>query len=162
MVVGRGDIASVLPYREDLLFFASGVSNSRCRDESEYNREIRLLLSQDRRAHIVYFSSLGVMWEDSRYFQHKRYMEILLRENFPNWTIVRVGNISWGINPNTLINYLRLHPKAKIRDEYRYIVDKDEFLHWVNLIPEWNVEMNIPGERLTVKQIKQKIDNGEL
>ena len=156
MIVGSGDIASVLPNRDDLLFFASGVSNSQCTDEKEYDREVRLLMSQDDRAHIVYFSSLGVMWSDTRYFQHKRYMEALVQENFPVYTIVRLGNIDFGTNPNTLINYLRTHPEAEIKDEYRYIVGKDELLHWINLIPEWPCELNVPGERLKVKDIYER------
>lgn len=155
-IVGNGDIARVLPIRDDLLFFASGVSNSQCINEREYDREIRLLLSQEERAHIVYFSSLAVFFSDTRYTQHKKYMETLVRETFPNWTIMRIGNITWGKNPRTLINYLREHPEAKIRNEYRYIVDKDEFLYWVEAIPPWNAEMNVPGERLTVKEIKEK------
>jgi UDP-2-acetamido-2,6-beta-L-arabino-hexul-4-ose reductase len=156
MVIGHGDIARVLPYREDLLFFASGVSNSRCTDEREYDREVRMLLDQDDRAHIVYFSSLAILFSDTRYTQHKKYMEALIRENFPNWTIIRIGNISWGKNPNTLINYLRAHPEAEIKDEYRYIVDKDEFLYWVNAIPPWRCEMNVPGQRLKVSEVKEK------
>jgi UDP-2-acetamido-2,6-beta-L-arabino-hexul-4-ose reductase len=156
MVVGDGDIASVLPARDDLLFFASGVSDSSCVDEHRYDREARLLLSQDSRAHIVYFSSLAVFFADTRYTKHKRYMEVLVRENFPSWTIVRLGNITWGKNPSTLINYLKTHPKAKLRDEYRYVTDKDEFLYWVNSIPAWNCEMNIVGERMKVKTVKEK------
>lgn len=149
-------MASVLPDREDLLFFASGVSNSQCTDERAYDREVRLLIRQDKRAHVVYFSSLALFFSSSRYLQHKRYMEVLVRENFPTWTIIRIGNITWGKNPHTLINYLRAHPKAPIKDEYRYIVDKEEFLYWVNVIPTWSCEMNIPGERLKVKEIKEK------
>lgn len=155
-VIGHGDIASVLPHRDDLLFFASGVSNSQCTDQKQYDREVRLLLSQDDRAHIVYFSSLAIFYADTHYTQHKRYMETLIRENFPRWTVMRLGNITWGNNPHTLINYLRAHPEAEIRDEYRYIIDRDEFLHWVNLIPPWNCEMNITGQRLKVKEIKEK------
>jgi UDP-2-acetamido-2,6-beta-L-arabino-hexul-4-ose reductase len=155
-IVGDGDIAEVLPKRNDLLFFASGVSNSLCTDEKEYDREVRLLLSQDDRAHVVYFSSLAVLYSDTRYFCHKRYMEALIRESFPVYTLVRIGNITWGNNPRTLINYLRAHPTAEIRDEYRYIVDKDEFLYWVNLIPEWSCEMNIPGQRMKIKEVKER------
>ncbi len=155
-VIGDGDIASVLPERDDLLFFASGVSNSQCKDERAYDREVRLLLRQDDRAHIVYFSSLAVMWSDTRYFQHKRYMETLVRENFPNWTILRLGNIDFGENPNTLINYLRAHPEAEVKDEWRYICSKDELLHWVERIPAWNAELNVPGQRMKVKDIREK------
>jgi hypothetical protein len=156
VIVGTGDIARVLPIRDDLLFFASGVSDSQCTDEHKYDREVRLLLSQDERAHIVYFSSLAIFFTDTRYTQHKKYMEALIHENFSNWTILRIGNIDWGYNPHTLINYLRAHPEAKVRDEYRYIVDKDELLYWVDAIPPWNCEMNIVGKRMKVKKIKEK------
>lgn len=156
MIIGDGDIASVLPKRNDLLFFASGVSNSSCTDESEYRREWELLLEQRRDAHIVYFSSLAVFYSKTRYAQHKRDTEVLVKEQFSKYTIIRIGNISWGKNPHTLINYLKAHPEAEIRDEYRYIINEDEFLHWINLIPLWSCEINIPGERLKVKEIVKK------
>lgn len=156
MIIGDGDIASVLPEREDLLFFASGVSNSQETDESEYEREFALLFQQDRSAHIVYFSSLAVLSGASRYLQHKREMEVAVKQVFPKHTIVRIGNILWGDNPHTLINYLRANPDAEVRDEYRYVVDQDEFLYWVNLIPDWSSEMNIPGKRMKVKEIKDE------
>lgn len=74
-------------------------------------------------------------------------------KNFPQYTIIRLGNITWGDNPNTLINYLKINPTAEVRDVYRYVVEKDEFLHWINLIPNFNCEMNIPGKRMKVKDI---------
>jgi hypothetical protein len=152
VTVGKGDIARVLP-ASDKLFFASGVSNSLCESGREFGREIRLLLDQPRDAHIVYFSTLSIFYKDSPYTRHKRYMELLIKEHFPMNCIVRLGNISWGRNPHTLINYLRDHPEAEIRDEYRYVIDKDEFLHWISLIPDFPVEMNCPGRRMKVKEI---------
>lgn len=156
MIVGHGDIASVLTDREDRLFFASGVSNSQETRKSEYEREKKLLLSQDKYRHIVYFSSLSVFYTDTLYAQHKLRMEKLIKENFKHYTIIRIGNIDWGTNPNTLINYLRAHPEAEIRDVYRYVIDKEEFLYWVNLIPEWPCEMNIVGTRMKVIDIWRK------
>jgi len=156
MVVGSGDIASVLPDRSDLIFFASGVSNSAETRNSEYNRELALLARQDRTKRIVYFSSLSVFYSDTKYANHKRAMEDTLKKFYPRYCIVRIGNIDWGKNPNTLINYLRAHPEAEIRDEWRYVVDKDEFLHWINLIPNWNVEINIPGKRMKVREIYER------
>lgn len=155
MVIGSGDIASVLPDRDDLLFFASGVSNSQETNEHEYTREAELLSEQPKDAHIVYFSTLAVFYSKTRYTRHKLFMERVVKK-FERYTIIRIGNITWGINPHTLINYLKAHPEAEIQDTYRYVVDKDEFLHWINLIPEWNVEMNIPGERLKVKEVWSK------
>lgn len=152
-IVGSGDIASVLPDRDDLLFFAAGVSNSQETNPYAYAREVSRLEEQPRGAHIVYFSSLAVFYSNTRYSQHKQRMEALVRMLFSSYTIIRLGNINWGNNPRTLINYLRAHPEAEIRDEWRYIVDKDEFLHWINLIPDWDCEMNITGKRMKVQEV---------
>jgi hypothetical protein len=153
MIIGNGDIASVLTDREDRLYFASGVSNSQETRESEYEREIALLMKQDKWRHIVYFSSLSIFYTDTRYAQHKRQMEKLVKKNFGHFTIIRIGNITWGVNPHTIINYMKAHRDAEVKDVYRYIVTKEEFLHWVNLIPEWSCEMNIPGRMMKVKDI---------
>lgn len=157
MIIGHGDIASVLPNEKGRLFFASGVSNSQEKRESQYRREKNLLLEQDRKSHIVYFSSLAVLYGKTRYVEHKREMESLIKLEFPHYTIMRIGNITWGTNPHTLINYFHRQLKAKkpikIQDTYRYIIDKDEFLHWIGLIPDWSCEMNITGRRMKVKEI---------
>lgn len=157
MVIGNGDLASVLKDREDRLYFASGVSNSRETREEEYQREIDLLMKQDKWRHIVYFSSLAVFYTDTRYAQHKRMMEKLIKKNFGHYTIMRIGNITWGTNPHTIINFFREKVKKnepiEIRDTYRYIITKEEFLHWIDLIPEWSCEMNITGRMMTIKQI---------
>src|SRR4029077_11085960 len=107
MIIGDGDIASALTDREDRLYFASGVSNSQEKRRSEYEREKKLLLSQDRHRHLVYFSSLSIFYTDTLYAQHKRRMESIIRKRFPHYTIVRLGNITWGTNPHTIINYFR-------------------------------------------------------
>lgn len=156
-IIGHGDIASILPNKKNRLFFASGVSNSQEKRGSQYTREKNLLLKQDRKSHIVYFSSLAVLYGHNRYTQHKREMEELVKQEFPRYAILRLGNITWGTNPNTLINYFRRQLKAgkpiKIQDTYRYIIDQDEFLHWINLIPDWSCEMNITGRRMKVREI---------
>jgi hypothetical protein len=83
-------------------------------------------------------------------------MEARIKE-FDRNTIVRIGNIAWGTNPHTLINHFRGQiekgEELNIQDTHRYVVDKDEFLYWLNLIPEWNTEMNIPGKRMKVAEI---------
>lgn len=157
MIVGHGDIASVLPDREDLLFFAAGVSNSGETRESEYERESELLLGQDSSNHLVYFSSLSIFYSRTRYTLHKLQMEDYVRGFFDHYTIIRVGNITWGNNPNTLINFIRNKIKDRepleIKNVYRYVVEKEEFLHWIDLIPEFSCEMNIVGRRMLVKEI---------
>lgn len=162
MIVGEGDIAKALKPvdRKNWIFFASGVSNSQETREDQYQMEKNLLLGQLRCFHIVYFSSLSIFYSDTRYARHKREMEELVKAGFLHYTIVRLGNIKWGRNPNTIINFLKNRKKKgkklEIRNEYRYIVEKNEFLHWMKLIPEFNVEMNIPGRRMKVKEIVNK------
>jgi len=157
MIIGHGDIASVLPDRNNRLFFASGVSNSLEKRESQYRREKNLLLEQNRKSHIVYFSSLAVLYGKNRYVQHKREMESLIKQEFPRYAIMRIGNITWGTNPHTLINFFHNQLKAgkpvEIKNTYRYIIDKEEFLHWVGMIPDWSCEMNITGRRMKVREI---------
>lgn len=161
MVIGNGDIASVIPDHLDRIYFASGVSNSAERRFKEFWREGRLLLDQPRNKHLVYFSSLCIFYSKTPYAQHKRRMEALVK-SFPHYTIIRLGNITWGKNPKTLINYLKAHPEAEIQDTERYLVDKEEFLHWMKMIPKWNCEMNITGRRLTIKEIVDDIRCGQL
>lgn len=160
MILGHGDIASALKDREDWIFFASGVSNSQETRESEYQREKDLLLNQDRRQHLVYFGSLCIFYSNSRYARHKKEMEELVRKNFPRYTILRLGNITWGKNPHTLINTLRRKVQRRepyqVQNVYRYLVNKNELRHWLKLIPPWNCEMNITGKRLKVKDILKK------
>src|SRR3990167_5131076 len=164
VIIGHGDIASVLPDRPDLLFFASGVSNSSETRESEFLREIRLLRSYPNE-HLVYFSSLCVFYSDTTYTKHKWVMETLIRKQWRRYTILRLGNITWGANPHTLINFLRARRAAglplEIQDTWRYIVDQDEFLHWVNMIPLWPCEMNIPGRRMKIADIVREYVIGE-
>lgn len=156
-IVGRGDIASVLSDREDRIYFASGVSNSQETRGSEYTREIELLADQDTSMHLVYFSSLCIFYSDSRYAQHKKMMEDIIKSNFKHYTILRMGNITWGKNPHTLINFIKNKIKNRepfeVQDIYRYVVDKDEFLYWIDMIPEWSCEMNVVGRRMLVKDI---------
>ena len=159
MIIGNGDISDALKQvdRKDLLFFASGVSNSKETRESEYKREKYLLRYQDRTKHLVYFSSLSIFYSNSRYSQHKIDMEGYVKAWFEHYTILRLGNITWGDNPHTLINYfkncIKENKPFKVENTYRYIVDKDEFLYWIKLIPDWNCEMNIVGKRLKVQEI---------
>ena len=161
MIIGNGDIASALTDREDRIYFASGVSNSDELRESEYQREIGLLFTllseQNKHKRIIYFSSLCVFYSDTRYAKHKRAMEDWIKKLFPNYTILRVGNITWGDNPHTLINFMTNKIKNRepfdIQDVYRYVVDKDEFLYWIDMIPGFSCEINITGRKIKVIDI---------
>jgi hypothetical protein len=160
VIVGNGDIAKAISAHlnwPDWVWFASGVSNSQETGDAAYKREYDLLVEQPRDKHLVYFSSLSVLYSEGRYASHKRAMELSVKYIFSDYTIIRLGNITWGQNPHTLINHLRARHAAglplDVQPVYRYVVDLPEFQHWLALVPEWSCELNIPGRRLTVRQI---------
>lgn len=170
MIIGNGGIAAALREggvdNDGFCYFASGVSNSQETNEAEFWRERFLITQQNRDYWFVYFSSLSVFYSDSIYADHKFEMERLVKETFPHHTILRLGNITWGENPHTLINTLRERERLglpqNIQDVYRYLVDKDEFIHWIRLIPDWSCEMNIPGRRMKVAEIYREFVTNEI
>lgn len=158
MIVGHGDLAGVLCDRPDVTFFASGVSNSSCTDEKEYHRELALFNEHYLGRHMVYFSSLCIYDSDTRYAEHKREMERIVKLYCMSYTIVRLGNIDWGKNPHTLINYLKAHPEAEVKPVWRHIVSKEEFLYWMGKIRVGEQEeMNVPGRMEWVPDLVKKI-----
>ena len=158
MVVGNGDIASVLKDRDDVTFFVSGVSNSRETSRKEFAREIDLLMDQPRLRHLIYISTLSVYYSDTPYVKHKKHMEGLIKTNFRSYTIFRIGNITWGDNPSTLINYLKNNPDAVIQPVYRYLLSREEFTHWVGMAPVGEKhEMNITGKCVFVPELAEDI-----
>lgn len=167
MIVGKGNIASVLQDREDLIFFAAGVSNSSETKQEEFQREILLLLEQDKKKHLVYFSSLSIYRDNNAYNNHKRHMERLVKMHWRFYTIVRIEVIAWGKNPTTIHNVFRSKLQngepIQIQATHRYIVQKDEFLYWLGLIRvgECN-EMNIPGTRYDIIDILKMVKERRL
>lgn len=167
MVIGNGSIAQVLPDREDVIFFASGVSNSSCIDEKEYEREFNLLRTVPLDSHIVYFSGLGIYYKNDRYTQHKREIENYIRDSFNTYTIVRIEVCEWVKTPNTILNFFKTQLKngiePQIQDTTRYVLSLEEFLYWINRIQSGvKNEMNILGRKLTIKQIVEEIKQNKL
>jgi hypothetical protein len=66
-------------------------------------------------------------------------MESLIKANFENYNIIRIGNISWGSNPNTFINYIKGKlnngEPVEIRDEYKYMIDKEQLILLTDNLP---------------------------
>lgn len=167
MIVGNGNIAKVLKDREDLIYFASGVSNSSCKDSDQFNREIDLLMSMDFNKHLVYFSNLAIYYKNDPYTNHKIFMENLIKEKFNSYTIVRIEVCEWVNNPTTILNVFKRkidnNEEIVIQDTTRYVLSLDEFLYWMDLIPVGRKnEMNILGKKMTIKEIVDKIKNKEL
>lgn len=115
MIIGRGLLAtafenSSLP--EDVLIFASGVSNSKETNPDQFRRELDLLIhtihgNRDKR--LVYFSTASVLdseLSDEPYVLHKLNCEELIRINVPNHLILRVTNVVGNSgNPTTVFNF---------------------------------------------------------
>lgn len=170
MICGNGDIAQAIKEsgidKEKITFFARGVSNSKEEREEEFEREKWELLNCRKDSHIVYFSSLCVYYSDTPYARHKKDMEILVSNYFNSTTIVRLGNISFGKNPNTIINYFKEKisrgEELSISNVHRHIVSKSEFIYWMGLIkPNVKDIMNITGELVYVPNLVEDIKNGK-
>ncbi|MDC8106322.1 hypothetical protein ACNFU2_15640 [Chryseobacterium sp. PTM-20240506] len=130
MIIGNGLIANSLKNidTEDVLYFASGVSNSLETKETEFKREFDLLsnaLVNNKEKKLVYFSTLSVhdqSKQKSNYVLHKLEMENYIKNKSNNYLILRIGNIvGKGGNPNTLFNFL----KTKIKDNSRFTVHRN-------------------------------------
>jgi hypothetical protein len=171
MVIGNGDIAKTIIEgsldRDDVIFFASGVSNSKETSKAKFMREYELLAEHSKCGlHLVYFSSLSIYYSDTDYAAHKRMMEWEIQRLFKNFTIFRIGNISWGNNPYTIINYFKAqHVVGKtpeLRDEYRHVISKPEFVYWIKKI-NLNARdfINIPGEFIHVNEIWRRVQHGD-
>ena len=167
MIIGNGSIANVLKDKDDLIFFASGVSNSACVDENEYKREFNLLKTVLKDKHIVYFSNLGIYYKKDRYTDHKIEIEEYIRTNYKYYTIVRIEVCEWVKTPYTILNTFKSQInqgiEPNIQNTTRYVLSLEEFLYWMDLIkPFTKNEMNILGRKLTIKQIVDEIKEGKL
>lgn len=115
MIVGNGLIGKTFLEhdRENVVFFASGVSNSLETDVNQFLREenlIRKTIAENPEKLFVYFSTCSIYdssKNDSSYVLHKLNMEHLISSEMPNYLIARVSNaVGEGGNPNLLMNYI--------------------------------------------------------
>jgi nucleoside-diphosphate-sugar epimerase len=115
MIVGKGLIASLFfeNDREDIIFFASGVSNSMETRKEEFLREENLIkktMEENPDKLFIYFSTCSI-YDSSKtgsdYVLHKLKMEQLIKNSCRKYLILRVSNaVGNGGNPNLLMNYL--------------------------------------------------------
>lgn len=170
MIIGRGTIASIIQDRDGFTFFACGESNrfplTMERKMNEYGR----LLECNKETMLVYISGLNIYYpEDQRrdeYTEHKLVMEKAVRQYFPDHCIFRLGSVTWGDNPNTLVNYIRnqiaQNGDCEARPVYRYLNSKEELVHWFGLIPRHGQhEMNITGQLTWMPDLIDRIKKGE-
>ena len=116
MIIGHGDIASVLPDHPGRCYFAAGVSNSAEIRPSEFHREARLLSAQPTYLRMVYFSSLCIYYSDTPYARHKRLMEAGLKHDL--WILGE------GPQRSHLEGYIRQHHlEGSVRGDGREAAD---------------------------------------
>ena len=115
MIVGNGLIANLFREndRENVVFFASGVSNSLETNKSAFQREenlIRKTIKENLNKIFIYFSTCSIYDSSkngSSYVNHKLKMEQIVEELANQFLILRVSNaVGKGGNPNLLMNYL--------------------------------------------------------
>lgn len=115
MVVGNGLIAKLFKTVdcEEVIFFASGVSNSLETDHAQFLREENLIketIQNHPDKTFVYFSTCSVYDSsktESPYVLHKLKMEQLVASLCSKFLVLRVSNVVGnGGNPNLLMNYL--------------------------------------------------------
>jgi hypothetical protein len=94
-------------------------------------------------------------------------MEDIIRANWKNYTIIRMGNITWGRNRRCMIPFFKdLHKRGgtpDIQDVYRYVTTIKEFQHYMRLMKRNPTkEFNITGKIMKVKDIWEAVKNGSL
>ena len=115
MIIGNGLIASLFKENDlkNVMFFASGVSNSMETRKEEFLREENLIhktISENPDTIFVYFSTCSI-YDSSKtgsdYVLHKLKMEQIVKNSCTDYLILRVSNaVGNGGNPNLLMNYL--------------------------------------------------------
>jgi nucleoside-diphosphate-sugar epimerase len=149
MVVGNGLIAKKFKdyaESEDVVIFASGVSNSKDVPAQEYIREIKLLQSiMDAcpNSLLVYFSTCSIFDPEesqSAYILHKKNIESIITKKQKRYNIFRISNLAGRTNNqftilNFLIHNITNHIHFNIwQNAVRNIIDVDDMYKIVHFI----------------------------
>ncbi|MBD3842730.1 MAG: NAD(P)-dependent oxidoreductase [Campylobacterales bacterium] len=140
MIVGNGQLAQVFKdcNNDDTCIFASGVANSNCQDEAEFEREKKLLikhLEENVDKKFVYFSSCALSapeYQKNEYYMHKEKMEELIKEYSENYYIFRIPQLFGKLKDHkTLINFLyesvlKGNSFKVYSDAYRYVIEIED------------------------------------
>ncbi len=194
MVIGNGMIANKFAaYKnvEDIIIFASGVSNSKDTNKENYEREFQLLKNVIKNSvdkTLVYFSTCSIRDVDlssSSYVIHKKKIENFIKENAQSFYLFRISNLA-GIsnNPYTLLNYfifniLKEHPLVVWKNAFRNIIGIDDMFsiadYFLSNKKNINTTINVANEKnysvpyiikcieehLNKKGIYKQVDRGE-
>lgn len=177
MVIGNGLMAQTfLDFKnnQNVLIFASGVSNSMEYRQTEFNREFKLLkktIIKYSKPKLIYFSTLSILdttVNNSLYIEHKLNLEEYIKTSSLNYLILRVSNaVGPQENIHTIMNYLVNAVKSQTRIDIwlyaeRNLIDKDDVKLIVNhLLKEnsCNKIVNIAtNESILVTRILKQIE----
>lgn len=176
MIIGKGLIASqFLNYDcENVVFFASGVSNSSETSKEEFFREQSLVeevLVKYQGKLFIYFSTCSIYDSskyNSLYVLHKLHIEEIIKQNAQDYLILRVSNaVGKGGNPNLLMNYLSRqiinnHDLIIHQNATRNLIDvedvKEITLQYIQS-GEWNKIVNVAySENFYIPEIIQALE----
>lgn len=156
MIIGKGMLArAFLSYsvRDDIVIFASGVSNSIENNETHFNRE-RKLLEESIVSHpnctLVYFGTCSVddpELSHSTYVQHKIEMEKLIQKSCNRYFIFRLSQVVGKTTSPTLINFIvdKLENKELFRvwkNSTRNLIDVDDVFKIAHYLIKNNLFVN--------------------
>lgn len=177
MVVGRGLLARALARyteKEDVVIFASGVSDSNERDPEKFSREESLLrdtLSENPGKLFVYFSTCSIADPEvnrTPYVHHKQRMEQTISSRAGKYLIFRLPQVvGQGGNPATLVNYLydRIRngqPFDLWVNAIRHVIDVDDVArvvdYGVNGGIEHNTTVEVASRPYTAREIVRALE----
>lgn len=179
MVIGNGMVANrFINYKDDqdIIIFASGVSNSKNTATENFAREFNLLqqtIADNPSKLLVYFSTCSILDNDltaSPYVIHKKKVEEYISLNIPSYLILRISNLAGtSNNPYTLLNnfifnILANHPLIIWKNAYRNIIGIDDMYsiadYFLKEKLRLNTTINIANPaNYTVPFIIQTIEN---
>ena len=179
MVIGKGMLANAfISYSsvDNVIIFASGVSNSKTIDQCQFEREEKLLLDTMEKYEnktLIYFSSCALCDDknlDIPYYKHKYEMEKLIEQHCSYYLIGRLPQaFSSQNNPYQLIGYLINSVLNKevidvIENAERYVIDVNDVFILIdrmikNRIPS-KVKIDIANDyRYKIDEIISIIEN---
>ncbi len=141
MVIGSGMIAKAFSHyinNDNVIIFASGVSNSKEESVLCFEREEKMLLdinSKNPEKKFIYFSTISIedkSLSNSKYINHKINIENIISKNFNNYIIFRLPNIIGNAeNKNTFFNFflnkIKNNEEIEIqKNASRYIIDIED------------------------------------
>ena len=147
MIIGRGLIANLFTEidLDEVVFFASGVSNSSETRKEEFLREQNLVeqtLVNNPEKLFIYFSTCSIYDSskyNSLYVLHKLHIEEIIKQKAEHFLVLRVSNaVGRGGNPNLLMNYL----SRQILNDQELVVHQHATRNLIDVEDVKNITLN--------------------